>query len=163
MNGLTPYVVKDTGVQLLVKKVSPLLVFTLKKQFPQPEPPMQEVELGGETKQEPNYAHPDYTKTLLEYNRDMDERLRRLFFKFGVVIPEDNNTWRNEIQKKREEWKAEFGFDLPRLDNDNDELDWISYCALGTDEDFAELYDAILRRSQPTTEAIEEAKSGFPG
>lgn len=166
MNELTPYVVKDTGVKLLVKKVSPPLVMALNRQYPEPKPPMQEVDLGGETKQEPNYAHPDYLQAIYAYRRDQDERLRHLFFKFGIVIPEDNKTWRDEIAQKRAEFLQEFGFELPHLDgdgNERDELDWVNYCALGTDEDFQELYDAILHRTQPTAEAIEEAKAGFPG
>ena len=162
MSELIPYVIKDTGTQILIKRVSPLLVMELNKQFPLPLPPKQTVEVGGETREEYNYADPDYEKTLTEYSEAQEKRIRRLLIKRGVVIPEDNVTWRDEIEQKRRDWLEDFGVELPRLDTD-DKVDWIGYCAIGTDEDYEELYRAIMRRSQPTVEAVEAAKSGFPG
>lgn len=162
MSELIPHVIKDTGTKILIKRVSPLLVMELRKQFPEPLPPKQTVEVGGETREEYNYADPDYSATLDAYQAEQEKRIRKLLLKRGIVIPEDNTTWQDEIEQKRREWLDDFGVELPRLDSD-DKVDWLGYCAIGTDEDYEELYRAILRRSQPTTEAIEAAKSGFPG
>ena len=162
MSELIPYVVKDTGTKLLIKRVSPLLVMELRKAFPEPEPPKQEIEVGGETRLEVNYAHPDYSETLRKYNDEMEARIRRLLIKRGVIIPAENTAWEAELEETRQNWLADFGVELSRLDPD-DKVDWICYCAVGTDFDFEELYAAILKRSQPTAEAVEAAKSGFPG
>jgi hypothetical protein len=162
MNELTPYVVKDTGAQLLIKKVSPLLIMELRRQFPEPEIPTQTVDIGGETKIERNYADPDYERALKVYGFEQEARIRRLLISRGVVIPEDNTTWQTEIAEMRNTWLADFGKELPKLGN-TDEIDWICYCALGTEADYEDLYIRILQRSQPTTEAVETAKAGFPG
>lgn len=161
MSELIPYTIKDTGTHILIRRVSPLLVMELRKAFPEPKPPMQEVDVGGETRLEANYAHPDYQATLAEYNDAMELRIRRLMLKRGVVIPEDNTTWRQELADMRKFWLDEFGVELPVLDKD-EQVDWLSYCAFGTDSDFSELYAAILQRSQPTPEAVDAAKAGFP-
>lgn len=163
MNELTPYTIKDTGVTILIKHVSPLLVMELRRQFPPPKPPMQTVDLGGETKEEPNYAHPDYLQSITDYNKEMENRIRRLLLKRGVVIPEDYTTWKTEIEELRQFWKDEYKKELPRLDDNDNRVDWIGYIACGTEDDFEELYEHILRRSMPTPEAVEAAKDGFPG
>lgn len=162
MSELIPHVIKDTGTKILIKRVSPLLVMELRKQFPEPLPQKQTVDVGGETREEYNYADPDYAAALDQYTDDQEKRIRKLLVKRGVVIPPDNTTWEAEIEAKRLEWLEDFGVELPRLDSD-DKVDWICYCAIGTDEDYEELYRAILRRSQPTAEAVDAAKSGFPG
>jgi len=162
MSELIPYVVKDTGEKLLIKRVSPFMAMELQKQFPEPKPPLQKVDIDGETVEQFNWADPDFDKEQAKYKIDSEARIRKLLIKRGVQIPTDNETWQDELAQRRAEWLEDFGVEMPRLDTD-DKVDWVCYCAIGTDTDLEELYQAIMQRSQPTKEAVEAAKSGFPG
>ena len=162
MNELIPHVIADTGTKILLKRISPFLVMELQKQFPKPEVPTQTIDIGGETKEEPNYAHPDYEASLIKWRDGQEARIRKLIIKRGVVIPPENTTWEEELAEKRQGWVEDFGVELPHIDDD-DKVDWVLYCAIGTNEDYEEIYHTVLRRSQPTTEAVEAAKAGFPG
>jgi hypothetical protein len=156
---LTAFTFHDTGVKVLIKKVSPLLVVELQKAFPPPAPPQQEVEIGGEIVIESNPAHPDYVATMNEYNREFEMRVRRLLIKRGVEIPGENKEWQEEVAELREFWREEYAKEL----EGDDKMLYISYIAVGTDGDLTDLLGAIMQRSQPTEAAVAAAKASFPG
>ena len=163
-NELMPFTFKDTGVTVKIKKVSPLLLLEVQKAFPPPEPPMQDVvygdpdDPGAKMEQEPNYAHPDHLANIDEYKMELEEKIRFLMIKRGVVI---NLTaaQKEEVKELREYWKEEYGAEIKL----NDKLLFINYIAIGTDSDIADLIQVISSRSQPTGAAIAEAKAGFQG
>ena len=163
-NELTPHTFKDTGITVMIRKVSPLLIMDIQKEMPPPKPPMQEVvygnpdDPGAKRVQEPNEAHPDYLAAIDKYNLDLEEKIRRFMVKRGVIFtltPEQ----KEEIKELREDWKEEFDKDISMPDK----LLYISYIAIGTDSDMEELMDVIMRRSQPTEAVMSDVKASFPG
>lgn len=156
-NGLTPYTFKDTGVQVLIRKVSPLLAVTLQQKFPSPTPPMEEVDYGdGKKHYEPNPTHPDYLEALKRYDEENEKRMRTLLLKRGVEI-EMTDEAKEEVAALRGFMKDEFGKTL----DEDDKMVYISYIAIGSDKDLEELLSAVMRRSQPTEEVVEQAQEAF--
>ena len=156
---LYPYTFKDTGVHVLIRKVSPLLVVELQKAFPPPVPPRQMVEVGGKMVEESNPSHPDYQEALTRYSSDFELRVRRLLIARGVVIPGENTTWKDEVRELKDFWLETYGKEL----EGDDKLIYIAHIAIGTDADMTELISAIVQRSQPSEEAVTAAKDSFPG
>lgn len=149
------YTFKDTGEVVTLRKVSPLLLIKLRERYPQPKPPLQKVEYGpGEVVMEPNPAHPDYIETLAKYEQDMERRARDLLIRRGVVI-EWTDDKRKALADLREWWAEAYGEPMPAED---DTVAYISYLAIGSDSDLSELFDALVKRSHPTEEAISQAQ-----
>lgn len=147
---------QDTGVTVRIRKVSPLLVAELQKRFPAPKPPLNRVMIGDETRLEANEADPDYQATLQEYQLMLELKMRRLLIRFGVeytLTAEDLE----KVDSLRAYWKIENEVELPESDLEA----FISYVAIGTPEDLQDLTEAIMRRSQPTPAATEEAVNSF--
>lgn len=156
---LVPHVVKDTGITLMIRKVSPLLGAELQRAFPRPQPPLQEVDYGdGKKVMEPNPANPDYAKAVATYESDLEIKLQSLLIKRGVVI-ELGEEEKAAVKELRAFWKTEFSKELDK----DDKTVYVSFIALGTREDTEELINAIMRRSQPTEAATAEVKANFPG
>jgi len=157
-NELTPYTFKDTGKQVLIRKVSPMLVFQLSQDFPPPNPPMVEVTYGDEKVTEPNPADPSHAQAMIEYQRDFNLKTQRLMIKRGVAV-----TWTDdvkaEVAEMRQFYKDEFGRDIGA----DDHMIYVTMICVGTDSDLEELLAAITRRSQPTEAAVLAAKDTFPG
>jgi hypothetical protein len=153
MSELTSFVFKDTGVTVPIRKVSPYLVMDLQRAFPPPEPPLNEVDYGdGKKVMEPNEASPAYQRELVKYNTALQERLQILLIKRGVAI-ELSDAQKAEVVELREFMKNELQIDL----DPDDKVVYITRIAMGTDGDLTDLINAIMRRSQPTEEAVSEA------
>lgn len=153
-NPLTPYTVKDTGAVLLIRKVSPLLALEVRNSVKKPQPPMQDVDYGdGKIVKEPNYAHPDYKIALQEYEETVTDRTNRLVLKRGVHI-ELTDELKAEVKELRDLYIEETGSDLPY----DDKYVYICYVALGSNEDFQELLEAIMSRSGISGPAMEAAQ-----
>lgn len=149
---------KDTGVQVRIRKVSPLLILKLRESFPPPKPPMQDVEqLDGKKTREPNPAHPDYVQALADHDALMEQRVRKLLITRGVEF-EWTEERRLEVAEIRQSWREMYD---QELDGDDKEV-YISYVAIGSGEDLTELIEAVARRSQPTEAEVENALSRFP-
>lgn len=161
---LTPFVFKDTGIQVMIKKVSPFLIMEVEKSFPPPEPPMQEViygdpdDPGAKRVHEPNESHPEYQKDLEEYETELEFKLRQVIIERGVVIVLDEEQ-KGEINELREYWKETFDRDIPL----NDKMLYITHIAVGTGPDVEDLITAISSRSQPTEAETSLNKAGFQG
>ena len=157
---LIPYTFKDTGRTVMIRKISPYLINELRKVYPPPEPPMQEVDYDGEKIVEPNPAHPDYPKMMADYNTMIEQKMRRLIIKRGVVVnftPEIEQ----EIEELREFWASET--EGHQIEETDDAVFYVTYLCFGSDTDTEELIDAIMRRSQPTREDVELTKAAFRG
>lgn len=154
MSKTEPYVFKDTGEEVQIRKVSPLLIIKLRERYPSPKPPIQTVDYGDGPKTEQNPAHPDYILAQQEYDIQMERRARELLIKRGVVVD-----WTDERRAKlaeiREFWQSTYDEALPDTD---DTVAYVSYVCVGSDSDLTELVEALIKRSQPTEEAITEAQ-----
>jgi hypothetical protein len=153
------YKFKDTGVEVSIRKVSPLLGAEIQRAFPAPTPPLQEVDYGdGVKKMEPNPSDPTFIEELRKYSNFLEEKTRSLIIKRGVVI-ELTDEQKSDVAELRKQWKDDFGVEL----QGDDKYIFVSYIAVGTDSDLEELLQAILRRSRPTEGAIAEATKTFQG
>ncbi len=157
---LIPYTFKDTGRTVMIRKISPYLINELRKLYPAPEAPTQVVDYDGEKIVESNPSHPDHVKAMQEYNLMIEQRMRRLIIKRGVVVdftPEIEQ----EIEELRAFWAEETeGHEIEETDNT---VFYVTYLCFGSDADAEELLDAIMRRSQPTREDVELTKAAFRG
>jgi hypothetical protein len=154
---LIPYMFKDTGRQICVKKVSPMLIMELARQFPAPKPPMQKVDYGdGKDHFEPNPNSPAYEADMRQYNLDFQDRLQKLMIKRGVVL-EWTEEMRQEVADLRAFWRETFDQDL----NSDDAMVYVLNLCVGSENDLEELLGVIARRSQPTDPAITEALDSF--
>jgi len=91
-NELIPFTFKDTGKTVLIRKVSPMLVFQLSQDFPPPAPPMVEVTYGeAEKVMEPNPADPAFAEALRDYHRDFNLKTQRMMIKRGVSLVFDDD------------------------------------------------------------------------
>lgn len=158
-NALTPFTFKDTGKTVKIKKVSPLLIMQLTKDFPEPEPPVQEVDYGdGEIKHEPNPAHPDYERALQKHRYEFEQRMREMMIDRGVVLDLSEDE-KNEIKELRDYWQTQYEKPLAG----NDKYIYLSFICIGTDGDMDDLVNAISRRSHPSNGAVEAARKSFQG
>lgn len=147
-----PYEFKDTGVTVEIRKVSPLLMLQLQNRYPEPKPPLQEVDYGDGPVKEPNPTAPEHLVALRQYQQDMELRMRRLLIQRGVKIDWTEER-KQELAELREWWKEQYGEELPEKD---DVVAYVSYIAVGSDKDYEELTTVILQRSQPTEAKIAE-------
>lgn len=150
----------DSGVTLPIRKVSPLLSLELRKAFPVPEAPLEEVEYpNGNIVKEKNENNKAYLESLKKYTEDFDLKLRNMMVSLGVPL-EMNEERKAELENVRNFWKENFNKELPRQ---SDLVDYVMYVAIGSDRDMEDLVREILMRSQPTEEGIQRAIASFPG
>lgn len=158
-NELIPFVFKDTGRKVMIRKVSPMLMLNLSRQFPAPTPPKQEVDYGdGKKVMEENPVHPAYLEAKQQYEIDQNHRVQELLIKRGVAV--DMSEAVKEVQELREFWKSTYGQDLPETD---DALVYVMDICAGTQEDIQELIAAVTQRSRATEKQISEAQGMFSG
>lgn len=159
MSKVEQFTFQDSGEVVGIRKVSPLLMIRLRERFPMPKPPMQEVDYGdGVKKLEPNPAHPAYREALSEYDQMIEQKARRMLIKRGVVI-EWTPERREALEEIRAYWKENLDGDL----EPDDEVAFVSYVCVGSDSDLEEFLEALLKRSQPTEAAVDEAAGRFQG
>lgn len=157
MSKVEPFTFKDSGITIGIRKVSPLLMIRLRERFPDPKPPKQEVDYGdGKKVMEENPAHPDYHAALEKHNQMIEQKARRLLIRRGAVI-EWNEERKAELEEVRAYWLKEFEEEIDA----DDDVAYVSYVCMGSDTDLEEFLEALLRRSQPTEEAVKEATARF--
>ena len=159
---LTPFTFADTGVKVLIRKVSPMLMNELRKAFPPPVPPVQTVEVDGEMVATPNPAHPDYQAALAAYNQDMEVKGRRLLVKRGIewLDADQEKEALEQVTELRKSWVEDYGVEL---DEPSDKVVYVWFIAAGTDKGIEEVTSAIISRSQPTADEVALAKTSFRG
>jgi hypothetical protein len=155
---LTDFTFKDTGITIKIKKISPMLAADVSAAMPEPLPPEQEVDYGEPRGKvmERNFSDPQYTVDLQEHRKKIFQALQRVMIMRAVVVEGDE--WKAEAQEYRDFMKANTGKDL---DEPNDLVVYVLRICVGSEDDLSDLLMAITRRSQPTQEAIEQAKRSF--
>lgn len=158
-DGLRPFTFPTTGRRVYVKNVNPLLAIEIRRQFPKPHPPLQEVDYGdGKPVLEPNPTHPDYEEALESWNSLVTEKMQKLIIKRGVVhtLTEDEKA---EVEELRADMEADLGMNL----GNSDLFVYVSYICIGGKLDIDTLAEAVMTGSQPTARAIEAAQDSFQG
>ena len=159
-NELTPFLFKDTGKLVYIRKVSPMLAMQLRRDFPPPQPPLVQVSIGEDDKPvlESNPADPDFARQLKEYDLDFNQKSQSLMIKRGVSVTMTAEI-KAEIDELREFYRKEYGKEI----SVDDHTLYVTMICVGTGDDLQELIQAIMSRSQPTEEAVALATATFPG
>jgi hypothetical protein len=155
---LIPFHVKDTGITLMIRKVSPNLMSELYKLYPPPDPPLNKVDFGdGKDHWETNKADPKYEIALRDHQVMLQGKIQRLMIHRGVSVVMTPEI-RAAVEDLKSFWKEENGSELIG----DDQYIYVSHIAVGTPEDLDELVTAIARRSSPTEAGIKAATDRFP-
>lgn len=167
-NGRTPpalptVTLPDSGYTVEIRSLGPTTLQAIgtavRKENPEPEPPMNEVVgLDGQPALEANAADPDYQATLAAHQTKVNGligvRLLGIMQEFAVIYDIDSDVlamFRSAMSKAGVE-----------LDEDDRKV-WWEHFILNSEQDAKQLMGAVLRRSQPTEEAIREKVADFPG
>jgi hypothetical protein len=129
----------------------------IRKSMPAPEPPSNTVTgLDGKPREEPNPADPEYQLALVAHNervnRAVGDGLFRLIAQV-ITTPIDPDA----VQQAREDFAA-IGFPL----EGNDREVFLRHVLVASEQDLNLLQAAVMRRSQPTMEAVQEKVADFP-
>lgn len=158
-DGLRPFVFPTTHRHVFVRNVNPLLAIEIRRQFPKPHPPLQEVDYGdGKSVFEANYASPDYAAAVEDWNALITEKMSRLIIKRGVVhtLSEEEKA---EVAELRADMEEDMGLNL----GGSDLFVYISYICIGNRLDVDSLTEAVMTGSQPTRAAVGAAQDSFQG
>jgi len=157
---LTDFTFKDTGITVKINKVSPMVVDDVRASVPEPLPPEQEVDYGEPRGKvmEANYSDPRYLSEMDKHERKLNALVQKVIINRAVVLEGDD--WKKQVDDYRKFILESTGYPLNEPD---DILVYILRICVGSKEDMNDLVDAIIKRSQPTQEAIEQAKRSFRG
>lgn len=162
MGKIAKFTFEDTGIEVGIRKVSPLFIADARTEYVKkhaPEVPSQRINYG--TEEQPNWiveqnpADPDYLKALEALDGEIEGHIRRFIIRRGVICEVDLEA----VREARQDAMEEFGVEL----DPDDKFVYVSYVCTGSQEDLQDLLTAIIRRSQPTEEEIANAVSSFPG
>ncbi len=154
---LYPYQFKDSGIEIMIRKVSPLLIIDMQKEYPAPQPPLQEVKIGDLTRMEPNPDHPDYKRAMEAWNMENEERLRKLMVRQGVAFTLSEEQ-KQDVEALRETYRELYQKEIPYNDRDA----YLFYVAIASPRDLQDLINAIMSQN-PTEESVQAAQDSFPG
>lgn len=157
---LTDFTFQDTGITVKIRKISPMLAADVNASMPEPLPPEQEVDYGeprGIVK-ERNYSDPQYVNDLAAHKQKVFQALQRVMIKRAVIV--EGEEWLDAVKEYRDFILEETGIPLAET---SDLLVYVMRVCIGSNEDMTDLLSAITSRSQPTQEAIEQAKRSFRG
>lgn len=149
-------IVFSSGINVGIRRVSPMLMLDLRRKFPEPQPPLNKVMLGDDEVMEPNPADPDYIRAVNDYNSDMEEKYRRMIIRRGVnyVLTEEDKV---EVSQVRADFLDLTGEPLTGTDLEV----FITYVAISDESDLELLIKSVTGVSQPTEEKIDEHSSTF--
>lgn len=138
----------QNGRRIQYRQVSHHLAGELRKQFPPPEPPTYEVDIGGEKRQEQNPSDPAYVKALQEWDAKQRDLFQRLILRRGVAhtLTEDELA---EVDTLRQDMEA-LGVAL----DDDVAYIFIYHLCLTTADEFGDFVDHVMGVSAPSEEAI---------
>lgn len=157
---------KDSGIEIEIRKVGPTtyqrLAQAIIKEFPEPPIPMVETELGAE----PNAADPAYLEAKAEWDSKTRNELAQRLMLFAALEAEVviDDQARQDIARRKRHLKL---IGIPYEDNpdlteeENEKAFYILQVAAGTPEDLGEFNTAVMRRSVPTEEAVQEQIATF--
>ena len=154
----------DNGVEVKIRPVSPMLAAEVlkgwRKANPEPQPPMQEVDVLGAKRREPNFDDPEYRLAVSDYQQNAATNVGiltlRMMIKRGVECKVDPDA----VKQLREDM-AELG--APIDPDYDDKYIYVAMFLASSQDEMNRLRDVIMKRSQPTPEEVNAAKETFRG
>ena len=140
-----PFVFPGSEIEVQVRKVPQQVIQDANASLKPPVPPMQEVELDGKTRMEPNYTHPDYLQALEDHQMAQMRLSQRILIRMGIVhelTDEDRAATKAVLDTMRElNIEPTAGSELEQ---------WVYYVAAPTMNDLTALMQEVLGLSVPT-------------
>ena len=140
-----PFTFPGSGITVQVRKVPQQLMQDAGRSLKAPKPPMQEIELDGKVRLEPNYAHPEYLQALEDHQMDQMRLSQKILMRLGIVhelTAEDRAELQNILAFMKE---------LNIEPTGDTELEqWAYYVAAPSVNDITELMQEVLGLSVPT-------------
>lgn len=150
---------ESTGVTIKYTRVPLQLIIDFesgwKRKHPAPPVPKNEVSIGGETRVIDNPSDPDYQTALAQYEAAVHNASYRYMLKKAIVLSEEDLS---EVKALLDEVSAEGS----ELDGANPQWIFLFHIASTDPDEIGEFQNAVLRLSQPSKEAIDDAKARFP-
>jgi len=158
----SPEVTLSNGARVLCKALPNSMLSRIWTQFPEPKPPMVEIESGGKRWKEPNPDDPEYIAALRERTLNISEAVQRLTLLRGVEVvglPEDIKPFEED-----DDWLEELawlGVVVPTSPAAR-YVEWLRYRVITTADDYEKIQSMCNRLSGVTEEDIAEAEKLFP-
>ena len=159
------YVFEDTGVEVIYKKVSSMLLEDAKRilESKKPQPRIERIEVGDTFIEEPQDQDKAYLERLAEWNGDVNSLYAHMVIDRAVVeiLHPD---WEQETQEYLEFLKQYAdSSDIDGYTNENLPLKviFIEKIATGSDAGFLAFVAAVRTKSEPTEEEIQKNIDSF--
>jgi hypothetical protein len=149
---LKPFTFPDGGGAVRVKRIPPMLIRDLQRQFKPPKPPRQEVQFEKGVRTIPNPEHPDHVEAMAAYDEEFGERIMHLVVKLGVACEVDQAAVADLRAQMQEEGLT--------LDPD-DKYVYVTRILAETTGDMEALQQAVLGESTVTEAGVAEATERF--
>lgn len=145
----------ESGETIMIFPVSQVAItLQVKKNIPQPQPPLIQIELAGKQTWERNAADPDYIQAIRMWEQlvqieVMERIIRRIAAK--QILGEDRM---KEVAELRSELEGE---NLPQ----SDKLLWLTEIAIGDDQELRRLIQTASGLADPAEEGVTQQAANF--
>lgn len=154
---------QGTGRTVQIRKLSALIRDEARRQarreLPEPQPPLNEVDYGAGKIMEANPSHPLYQKLHKDWERAVgekaSEKLQTIAILRGVVCDVDTAA----VKAARADLDAA-GISTAAYD---DHYVYVAFVCIGPYEDWSDLLSAVFQRAGPSEAAIEAHTESFRG
>src|SRR5579859_7157581 len=144
----------DSGATVRVNRISPMSLLAIEQAYPDPKPPLQEVDYGnGKTKMERNPLSPEYQDELAAHRNKKNMLILKAFVALGVECEVDAE----KVAAYRALMKS-IGVDV----DPDDKYVFVAHILCSTARDLDTLREAVQGASLPTEKAVAEKLATFP-
>lgn len=151
----------DSGLTLRYRRLSPLMMLQIQRDFPEPQPPVVAVRYGDEVREEVNEDDPAYQAALTRHQTDLNWIGIMTAIDEGVVLDAPQaevQAFRDRYRERTRTQDYPDGKSLPG----SDKLVYLMYMGQLSDRDTEALLEAMGRSSHPTEAAVAEVMATFP-
>jgi len=150
----TEITLPDSGAVIRVKRISPMSLIAIERAYPDPKPPLQEVDYGnGSKKHERNPLSPEYLTELEEHRNKKNLLVLKAFVRLGVEVEVDAAA----VAAYRADMQA-LGVEL----DPDDMYVYVAHILCQTNDDLNALREAVEGGSLPTEREVSSKLSTFP-
>jgi hypothetical protein len=152
---LTELTLPDSGATVRVKRISPMSLMAIEQAYPDPKPPLQEVDYGnGKLRHERNPLDPAYQEELTAHQRKKSLIVLKAFIRLGVECEIDAQAL------------SAFRADMQALEitlDPDDKYVYVAHILCQSNNDLMALRTFIEGQSVPTEKAVAEKLATFQG
>jgi hypothetical protein len=175
------YVFRDSGEQVRVRKLGPTTLQRINEAVRKecmalphghphrfPEPPTQEVDIGGEKRKVRNDREPDYLRRLQAWQNwaasELNERFLRVCAVHGLEPERDDDDIAEQVEALEAVLKIE-GVELQRDERysrvQQNRILYLMHICFTTQQEMEEFYTFMIQRVVPQPQEVEEATAMF--